>query len=120
MESFHISSELIDESSGEISQFGNMKVYNNGWITINKKMCGLYFTLSIILGIFGIAAYLMLDTFIEEEKIVLISIFSFSTLVIFGLSLWVSISNPGFYKPETRDLEKDANISKVFKLIQQA
>lgn len=57
MESFHISSELIEE--GNDSKFGNMKVFNNGWNVINTKMVGLYVTIALLFSNFAFLSLLV-------------------------------------------------------------
>lgn len=47
MESFHIDSELVEDSKRPKNIYGNMKVFNNGKTVFNRKAKGIFITLTM-------------------------------------------------------------------------
>jgi|LauGreDrversion4_2_1035121.scaffolds.fasta_scaffold574576_2 hypothetical protein len=67
MESFHIDSELGQESLPKKYFYGNMRVYNSGRSVFNRKAIGIYITLTISLSSAALLSFLVYD----RHKIVL-------------------------------------------------
>ena len=59
MESFQMSTEFINEEDLKPTKFGNMRFRNKGYMVINTKTVGLYFTIFLILSSFSLIIYLM-------------------------------------------------------------
>jgi hypothetical protein len=67
MESFHIDSELGEESLPKLYLFGNMKIFNSGKSVFNRKAIGIYLTLTITMSSAALLSFLVYIT----HKIVL-------------------------------------------------
>jgi len=122
MESFHISTELIEDKA--TNRFGHMKFFKKGWCVYNTRTIGLYFTLVTLFSSSSILIYLMYVRFIynipskiaDLHYLVFTIVTSISTLVTLFQIFYVSFSNPGYIKPENRDLNIESNISNNYLL----
>jgi hypothetical protein len=54
-----MSTEFINEEDLKPTKFGNMRFRNKGYMVINTKTVGLYFTIFLILSSFSLIIYLM-------------------------------------------------------------
>ncbi len=116
MESFQISTDLIDDKKQVDNNFGNMKFFKQGSICFNRKMIGLYITILIKFSTFSMTILLISKLFEkgneDANKLIWTIIISISSFIVFFQMIYVGFSNPGFFKPGKRNLEIDSTIRK--------
>lgn len=60
MDSFKISKELIEQKTNIVKYtFGNMRFFNKGNKSINKKSRGIYITIFMLIGFYILISYIL-------------------------------------------------------------
>jgi hypothetical protein len=127
MESFNIKTDLIDNKGNINSIIGNIKFFNRGKYGFNTKALGLYLTVVLIIASCVLMFYLVyiIDIYLiynrynyvhsAYARIPMIFIVVISTIAVLIQTLYVSVSNPGFFKPnEGADMSKEINSSREY------